>query len=252
MRPGLLRRRRDKAERQARRTQRRFARRQWRRRWLKWKPILAVVVVLALVGTGVWLLWFSSVLAVKTVVVQGATTVTEAKVRRVAGIETGTPLVSVKIGRAHDRVAALAGVESVEVSRRWPDQVVIDITPRTAIAVIDIGGKLRSLDKDGVVFGSYKKAPGDLPLVETPAGTDQRALREAASVVAALPPEIAKITDHVEVRTVDEISLALTKGRTVQWGSSADSAQKAQVLLALLDHPASVYDVSVPGQPTTK
>ncbi|WP_300676782.1 FtsQ-type POTRA domain-containing protein [Nocardioides sp.] len=235
-----------------RRTRRRFARRQWRRRWLQAKPILATVVVLAVVVTGIWLVWFSSVLAVSSVVVTGTSSLSQKQVRSAAAITLDTPLVKVDTGKVRDRVGALAPVESVKVSRRWPDQIVIAVTERTPIAVIDIGGKLRGLDKDGVVFETYKKAPAGMPTVVTPAGTDAKALREAAQVVASLPTNLAKITDHVEVKTIDEISLALTKGRTVQWGSSADSAQKAQVLDALLTHDAKVYDVSVPGQPTTR
>ncbi|UDY22485.1 cell division protein FtsQ/DivIB [Nocardioides sp. Kera G14] len=234
------------------RTQRRFSRRQWRRRWLQWKPLVIVVGVLAVAAVAVWLVWFSSVLAVKSVVVTGTSAISQRDVRDAAAIESGSPLVSVGLDKVHDRVAALAAVESVTVTRRWPDQVVIAVTERTPIAVIDLGGRLRGLDKDGVVFLSYKKAPANLPKVVSPAGTDARALREAAQVVRSLPPELAKITDHVEVATVDEVSLALTKDRTVQWGSSADSEQKAEVLAALLKHPAKVYDVSVPGQPTTK
>lgn len=214
--------------------------------------MLLVVALLAVAGAAVWLVWFSSVLAVKSVVVTGTTSLSQRTVREAADVDLGAPLVSVGVGRIRDRVASLAPVESVEVSRRWPDQVLIAVTERTPIAVIDIGGKLKGLDKDGVVFLSYRKAPAALPKVVTPAGTDARALREAARVVEALPPALAKITDHVEVRTVDEISLALTRDRTVAWGSSADSAQKAEVLLALLRHPARDYDVSVPGQPTTR
>ena len=73
----------------------------------------------------------------------------------------------------------------------------------------------------------------------------------AASVVSSLDPDVAKLVNHVDVQTVDQISLALKGGRTVIWGSAADSATKAQVLKALLKQPAKTYDVSVPGQPTT-
>lgn len=42
----------------------RFARRQWARRWLAWRGLTALFAVLALVGGAVWLVFFSSVLAV--------------------------------------------------------------------------------------------------------------------------------------------------------------------------------------------
>ena len=69
--------------------------------------------------------------------------------------------------------------------------------------------------------------------------------------MTSLDPEVAKLVDHVEVESVDQISLALKGGRTVIWGSAADSATKADVLKVLLKQHAKTYDVSVPGQPTT-
>ena len=51
--------------------------------------------------------------------------------------------------------------------------------------------------------------------------------------------------------TVDQISLVLRDGRTVEWGSAEQSELKAEVLVPLLKRPAQRYDVSVPGQPTT-
>jgi cell division protein FtsQ len=58
--------------------------------------------------------------------------------------------------------------------------------------------------------------------------------------------------DHLEVATVDQISLALTGGKTVVWGSADQSELKAEVIGPLLKQPGSVYDVSAPGQPTIK
>lgn len=236
---------------EALRTRRRFARRQWRRRWLAWRRVLAAVVVLALVGGAVWALWFSSLLSVRSVRIEGLDTLREGQVRRAARVDLGSPLVSVDLGAIRARVAALAPVADVEVSRKWPDEVVVDVTERVPLAVIDIGGKLHGLDKEGVVFLDYAQAPPGLPRVETPSGTSAQALREAARVVAALPASLTRLVDHVEVRTVDQISLELSDGRHVVWGSAADSDQKAEVLQALLRQKASTYDVSVPGQPTT-
>jgi cell division protein FtsQ len=238
-------------DRAAQRTRRRFARRQWRRRWLAWRRVLAVVVVLAVVGGAVWAVWFSTLLSVQAVEVTGTSELKAGQVRRAAGVELGKPLVSVDLEAIRRRIAALGPVESVEVSRKWPDEVLIDVTERTPIAVIDVGGELRGLDKDGVVFLDYKSAPAGLPKVTTPLGTSAEALREAAKVVASLPSSLTRITDHVEVRTVDQITLELTDGRTVVWGSAEESDQKAEVLQALLQHEAKTYDVSVPGQPTT-
>jgi cell division protein FtsQ len=239
------------ADRTTVRTRRRFARRQWRRRWLAWRSVLAALLVCLLLVGGVWAIWFSSWLAVDTVEVTGAETVSAEEIRARADIETGRPLVRVDLAEAEARVRSLAVVKTAEVTRQWPDRIVVSIEERVPIAVVDIGGRLRGMDAEGVVFREYKRPPPGLPRVETSIGTTSKALREAAAVISALPEPVVALVDHVQVETVDQISLVLKDGRVVIWGSSADSDTKAEVLLELLKTQAQVYDVSVPSRPTT-
>jgi cell division protein FtsQ len=239
-------------DRETSRTRRRFARRQWRRRWLAWRYLVVLVLLLAVLGTGLFAVWFSSWLDVDGVDVSGAQTVSADDVRARAAIEVGTPLARVDLERAEARVRSLAVVKGVDVSRQWPDTVLIEIVERTAIAVVEIGGRLRGMDADGVVFRDYNRAPPDLPRVLTDVGTSAEALQEAALVISALPESLTRIVHHVQVVTVDEISLFLKDGRQVVWGSADDSETKARVAIDLLQKvDARVYDVSVPTQPTT-
>jgi cell division protein FtsQ len=212
------------------RTRKRFARRQWARRWLAWKPVLAIVLALVVLVVGVWLVYFSSYLSVKGVDVRGTSLLSNEQVRRAAAVPDGGALARVDLNRVRTRVEE-----------------------RTAVAVVELDGQLRGMDEDGVVFRDYAQAPPGLPRVQTGSDTSSDALHEAALVVGALPSDLAAKVDHVEVATVDEITLALRDGRTVRWGSSADSDLKAEVLARLLVavH-AQTYDVSVPGTPTTK
>ncbi|MBZ5736817.1 cell division protein FtsQ/DivIB [Nocardioides mangrovi] len=234
------------------RTRRRFARRQWARRWLNWKPVLAIVLLLVLVVGGVWLVYFSSFLAVQGVQVVGNERIGAAEVRRAAAVPEGDPLATVDLDRIRTRVEALAAVKSADVSRQWPDQVRIDVTERVAVAVVDLGGALHGMDEDGVVFVDYTRAPAGLPRVDSPAGAGTEALQEGARVVASLPGDLATKVDHVNLETVDEISLVLRDGREVEWGSADESAQKAEVLADFLDKDWQHLDVTVPGLPATK
>lgn len=236
----------------AERTRRRFARRQWARRWLAWKYVVAAVLLVVLVVGGLWLVFFSSVLAVQGVQVDGVHQLRAAQVRSAAAVREGEPLARVDLDRIRSRVEALAPVRSADVTRQWPDEVRIDVRERVAVAVVEIAGALRGMDADGVVFTDYAKAPAGMPRVVTGADTGSEALREAALVIAALPTDLQGRIDHVQVQTVDEISLELRDGRTVEWGSADESDRKAEVLPVLLDRvDARHYDVSVPGQPTT-
>lgn len=233
------------------RTRRRFARRQWARRWLAWKPVVAVLLFLALVVGAFWAVFFSSWLAVQGVEVDGASTLSAAEVRSAADVTVGEPLARVDLDQIRARVEALATVRSADVTREWPDHVLVSVEERVAVAVVSIGGRIRGMDTDGVVFRDYAKAPAGLPQVRTSTDTRSDALQEAARVIGALPVEVSRLVDHVAVQTVDQISLVLRDGRTVVWGSADESGLKAKVLAVLLRQRAQTYDVSVPGQPTT-
>lgn len=233
------------------RNRRRFVRRQWARRWLAWKYVVALVVLVVLVAGSIWAVYFSSFLAVQGVEVTGADAVSDRAIRRAAAVPAGEPLARVDLDRVRSRVEALAEIRSADVTRHWPDQVLVTVTERVAVAVVEMGGRIRGMDDQGVIFRDYAQAPPGLPHVQTSTDTRSEALREAAKVVGALPTALAATVDHVEVETVDQIALVLKDGRRVVWGSADESSEKAQVLAVLLKQPAQTYDVSVPGQPTT-
>jgi cell division protein FtsQ len=226
-----------------------------RRRWdrlRRLRPFLYAVLVLALAGTSVWLVFFSSVVTVRDVSVDGNQMVTAARVEAVAKAPIGRPLARVDLAAIQARVETIPAVKSASISRSWPHTIAIEVTERTPVAVVDRGAGLQAVDEDGVLFGSYPRQPDDLPLVQTAADVKSEALAEAARVVSSLRPDIAAKVDRVDVASVDRIRLLLTGGRTVMWGSSEDSAQKAAVLAVLLGQKADEIDVSVPGRPTTR
>jgi cell division protein FtsQ len=243
----------EQEERAARRTRRRFARRQWARRWLSLRYVLAFLLVVGLVATSVWLVFFSATLQVKKVEVVGNELLSDGRIREIADIPLGEQLALVDLERADARIGSLAEVRSVDVTRTWPDAVRIEVVERTAVAVVELAGRLRGLDADGVVFREYRSAPKGMPRIRPGGGAGTDALKEAATVVSALPEDLATRVDHVEVATVDQITLVMRDQRQVLWGSAEESELKAEVIDRLLAaQEASVYDVSVPGNPTVR
>lgn len=244
----------EQEDRATRRTRRRFARRQWSRRWLSLRYVLVGVVLVALLSTAVWLVFFSATLQVKHVVVVGNDLLSDARVREYADVPVGEQLALVDLGRVDTRVASLAEVRSVDVTRAWPDTVRIEVEERTAVAVVELAGRLRGLDADGIVFRDYRTAPAGLPRIRPGAQAGTDALKEAATVVSSLPEDLTTRVDHVEVATVDQVTLVLRDGRQVLWGSAEQSDLKSEVIdqLLLAAPRAGVYDVSVPGNPTVR
>jgi cell division protein FtsQ len=237
----------------AARTRQRVLRRQRARRWVVVRRVLALLALVGLVVGGVWLVFFSSVLAVHQVQVRGTDVLSAAAVETAAAVPQDVPLATSDLGAIQGRVEDLAPVASAEVSRVWPDTIRIDVTERQAAAVVDWEGSWRGLDEEGVLFRTYPKRPMGLPVLSIRSSTTSEALAEAAKVVGAVPDPVVKRLDHVQVGSIDDIDLVLGDGTTIRWGSADQSADKAEVLsLLMAKQKAGIYDVTAPGRPTIK
>jgi cell division protein FtsQ len=215
--------------------------------------VLAVGVLVA--GVVAWVLLGSPLLAVRTVQVDGEHGLSEEQVVRTAGITDGTPLVRVDTAAVAARVGALPQVASVEVTRGWPNTVVVTVAERVPVAVVTDGGTRRLLDAGGVVFDTITgSAPaGVVPLDVTDAGPDDAATTAALGALTALPRDVRAQVTGLAARTADDVTLTLTDGRSVLWGSADRTERKAEVLGALLEQidageldPADTLDVSTP------
>jgi cell division protein FtsQ len=234
-------------------TRKKFLRRRRARRWLVWRRLLVGLLAVAAVVGAVWLVFFSSVLAASGTEVTGADALPERLVVETAEVPLGVPLARVDLDAIEARVEGLAAVESVEVSRGWPDQVRIDVTERTPVAAVQWVGRWRGLDRSGVLFRDYDRRPPALPVVRMRASTPVEALAEGAAVVSTLPDELLGRVEAFDVRSIDDITFRLKGGAEVVWGSAEYSEAKAEVLGILLDQrDAATYDVSAPGRPTTR
>jgi cell division protein FtsQ len=215
--------------------------------------VLAVGLLVA--GVLAWVVLGSPLLAVRTVQVDGESDLSEEQVVQAAGIAEGTPLVRVDRAAAAARVAELPQVASVEVTRGWPNTVVVTVAERVPVAVVAGGGTRRLVDAGGVVFDTITGDPpaGVVPLDVRDPGPDDAATTAALGALTALPRDVRAEVTGVAARTADDVTLTLTDGRSVLWGSAARTERKAQVLGALLDKiesgdldPADTLDVSTP------
>lgn len=215
--------------------------------------LAAGVVVVALLG---WALWSGPLLAVRTVQVDGATTLPAELVREAAGIPDGRSLLRVDVDAAREAVAVLPQVESVTVTRGWPSRVVITLVERTPLAVVGESGRRSLVDERGVLFDTVTgEAPaGVVPLAVRDPGPDDAATRAALTAIAALPGAVREQVAQVSAEDADAIVLTLGDGTVVRWGGADESATKAEILAALLDQldaetldPADELDLTVPS-----
>lgn len=211
----------------------------------RWRGLTVIAVAIAVSAT-IWLVWFSSVFAVREVRVVGVTGSPAAAVIASAAVPVGVPLAQLDADGAAARIMALPWVASVEVRRGWPSDVVLAIEPRVAIAMQARTG--RAVDASGVAFDPPVPLPKGLPAIDA----DGVGLVAAVAVWASLPPDLVGRVIGVFASTRDDVELVLKSGAKVRWGSVEQSELKAQVLAALLQRRAEVYDVSAPSLPTTQ
>jgi len=226
-----------------------------------------VLLLVVLLAGGGWLLYGSPWLRVRRVEVTGVRVLTRDEVREAASIQLGIPLISVDASAVEARLRArLPRIASVAVVRTWPGIVTCEVTERTPKAALKSGRNFVEVDAQGVRYATDSTAPPGVPLVELTAPTTGAGVSEtnryfgtgnllhaAAQVGADLPESVQKQTQVIQVESFDGISLELSGGRRVIWGSPQDGAQKAAALLALMKGAAGArhFDVSAPSDPAS-
>lgn len=221
-------------------------RRKTRRRTHARRLVIVAAIVAALLGLG-WLIWFSPVLEVHEVKVEGNTLLTTDQVLTTAAVPIGTPLARVPAGEIADRVKQLPAVAEVDIDRAWPNGLVITVTERTRVFQRLDAGSYQWVDAGGLIFHATPERQDGVVAV-TGSG-EERLLADVAAVVQALPADVLALVGHMEAPTVDRIVVLLTDGRQIIWGNAAQSSEKAALLGPLLAMPGTVFDVTVPSHP---
>lgn len=217
---------------------------------------LAVGLLLVL-GLVAWLGWFSTVLPATTVEVRGVAATTVARVRGVAAVPLGGPLLRVDTGAVGERLVAAREWTQISVSRSLPGTVVIELKPRTAVLVVrNSQGQLEVVDGDGYAFSTVTAAPTGVPLVTSGSGRmTASGVAAAFSVMQSLEPGLRSSVSNLAVSASDQVTFSLqTTGRSkaVVWGGAAQGATKARLTKILMGQPGSVIDVSDPDSPVTR
>jgi len=219
-----------------------------RRRAKKKSPVKALILVSIITVTllAVWLVWFSSVFAVKAVQVTGVDAGLEQQVLAAAPVPMGEPIIKVDTEAIGSAVqGALPWVASVDVRRGYPNDIVIAVTPRVAVAQSTSG---QAIDADGITYLSPTALPKNLLTID---GSDPDALGTAVRIYRQLPPQIAQRIASLTAKSRDDVTFTFGSGAVVRWGNDRKTEQKVAVLTALLPRRARMYDVSAPELPTT-
>jgi cell division protein FtsQ len=224
--------------------------------------LLAVLASLATVALA-WGLTRSPVLDVDRVMITGVEGTDAALVRELTAVDPGTALLDVDTGSLEARLEALPWVKEVDARKSWPNTLTVDVTERTAVAVVPSGTGWARIDAEGVVIGR-ESTPDPaliqrLPVIAAPLSVAVGEVHlEAAPGLAVVSALTADLGPWVTAVTVDgeRVGLELVGGVKVSMGPAVlldDKVTAVRAVLAGVDLTCiSTVDVTAADQTTVR
>ncbi|WP_410506932.1 cell division protein FtsQ/DivIB [[Mycobacterium] appelbergii] len=214
---------------------------------LLWSALASVLAV----SLGL-ILYFTPIMSARSVVVTGLAVVTQDEVLAAAAVPPDEPLLQINTDVIAERVATIRRVASARVQREYPSTLRITVVERVPVVVKDYPDGPHLFDRDGVDFATAPP-PNLLPYLDADnPGPNDPPTQAALEVMLALPPDVVSQVGRIAAPSVASITLTLTDGRVVVWGTNDRTDEKALKLAALLTQPGQTYDVSSPDLPTVK
>jgi cell division protein FtsQ len=220
-----------------------------------WRATFFALAALAILVGTVWALLGSSLLVVRSVKVTGIGSLPRAEVIKAAGVAPGTPLIRINTTAVARRVERIAQVQSAQVSRDWPDSLVIAVRQRTPVLAVASGHGFALIDPFGVVVRSVAQRPAGMTLLVGPpslaALRGSPAVHAVVTVLRQLPPSLRGLVRAVAAPSANAVTLDLRHGVTVLWGGPDRPAAKAAELTILMRTKSSFFNLSDPGTAVT-
>lgn len=219
---------------------------------------VAATVVALMVGV-VALAQFSGWLAVKDIRVQGAQLAAEPVLQeKLAGLK-GTPLTQITESDVSGLLGEVSSVQNIRIAAEPPSTLVVDVTERRPVAVLQVDNTFTLIDRNGVPLKNVaSQEEAKLPLIDGGKSAAQsEVFSTITSVLQSLPDELLNQLAKASAKSSSSVELTLNNGIVIRWGSSEDNALKAAIVGVLLkqpaqDPPVTQIDVSVPQSPVTR
>ena len=209
--------------------------------WL-W-TVLLLIAALAL-GFG---LAQSSIFNIRAIEVTGISHITREDVLNLSGLNPGEHIYAANLDKAENMIATNLWVEQVEVKRKLPSTVVINVQERVPSAAITTKEGLYIVDTAGVLLSRPKLLDGLSMLVvsgisDIPAdvrlGTqlDNGGLSAALAVIRQMDEQAAAVIAEINVADSQRIIAHTTYGVDFYLGDKSDFADKFSLAMQILQN----------------
>lgn len=208
---------------------------------------LLILVLLATAGA-IYVSYFSNLLTVKNVRVNGIERLNEQRVLDLAQVEINSPLIELNPEIVANQILQEKLVKKVDVRKGWPDTLVIEIEERSPMALTDLIDGRYLVDETGVAFS--RAGPDDVHLFVFAPNEAARGL--AARVSRELPAWLHPEVSRVESYDAKRATVILNSGRRIVWGDEFKTDEKSSVLKVLLRTDEGDIDISTVEVPVLK
>ena len=183
----------------------------------------------------------SPIVAVRTVIVEGAKYADAALVRSVSDSLKGKSVLTVDTKTAVERLESDPWIKSARITTSLPSRAVIQINERIPVAwFLGVDNRARVIDEDGLVLSVVEGRPTKYMWIEgtgpnlTAGASSAAAYRAAGQLAMSLPSELAPMVKHLGVAGTEEITMTLKTGTVVNFGAPVDMRNKLVNVVVLL------------------
>jgi cell division protein FtsQ len=204
-------------------------------RWFKW---LASFVGFAVVVIGVLA---SPVFSVDDIEVEGVVYTSSEAIAAATDLLRGDSFFTLDTSGAIAILKNDPWVSDVRISKHFPDSVVIEIAERVPVVwYVGEDNLARVVDAEGRIIAvlegwptDYLQVTGVGPSLQAGAVADV-GYRAAAQTVLALPDELSRLVESMGLSPGGELSMNLTSGTVVRFGTPTDLQNKLVSVVVLL------------------
>lgn len=207
--------------------------------------LLHVVILTILLVMGVALFFRSSAFAIQEIKVQGLKIIPENQIIKLANGIQGQNLFLLDQEALRNKITLHPLVRSVQFQRKLPQTLVIQVTERSAAALVAVAKGVLEVDEQGTFLRRLESWPKtDHPVITGINITDSigpgqnlssPSLTAALGMLGQAPAGLAAHIGEIHVNDVQQITLFLDSGVEVRLGKADNWKDKLNALYKLLN-----------------
>ena len=152
--------------------------------------VAALALVCGVVVFGAYRLWAwletSPRFSVRSIEIRGNIRADQEEIRRLSRLREGMRMLEIKPAQVEKAILANCWIRQARISRRFPDKVVVTVTERTPIALVNVG-RIYYIDDEGVELPLFPGTYSDMPLISGISDSiDKRIPRATARRIVSL------------------------------------------------------------------